>query len=92
MIGVDDQVKFQSEIYDIKDKTELFIYTDGAYESTLPDGNMMNVDDLVDFLSTNLNSNDDEIEKLYDYLVDLNSGEGLNDDFTIMKISFTQDA
>ena len=89
IIGVDDQFEFQSDTFHIEDKTELYIYTDGAYEANLPNGNMMKVHDLEDYLLKNRNKQEDEINKLYDYLVDLNTGSGLDDDFTMMKVSFT---
>ena len=89
IIGVDDQFEFQSGTYHIEDKTELYIYTDGAYEANLPNGNMMKIDNLVNFLLENRNKQADEINKLYDYLIDLNSGRSLDDDFTMMKLSFT---
>ncbi len=89
IIGVDDQFEFQSGTYHIKDKTELYMYTDGAYEAILPNGNMMKIDDLVDYFSEHRNKHADEIDTLYDTLVDWNSGKSLDDDFTMMKVSFT---
>ena len=88
MIGIDDQVTFRSDNYGIKDNTDIFIYTDGSYEVQLPDDNMMKIDDLVDYLSLNRDKPDNEIEGLYNHLVDLNSGNSLEDDFTMMKVSF----
>jgi PAS domain S-box-containing protein len=88
MIGIDDQVTFRSDNYRIKENTDIFIYTDGSYEVRLPDDNMMKIDDLVDYLSLNRDKPDNEIESLYNHLVDLNSGNSLEDDFTMMKVSF----
>ena len=88
IIGVDDQFKFKSGTIKIKDKSDLYIYSDGAYESLPLDGQLMNIDFIVDYLQKNRNRNADEIGKLYDYLVDLEMGARLNDDFTMMKVSF----
>jgi len=88
MIGVDEHAEFRSDHYRIKDQTDLYIYTDGTYEVQLPDGEMMKNDDLVDYLSKFRNKTENEIDHLYSYLVELNSGNGLDDDFTMMKVSF----
>ncbi len=88
MIGVDNHYEFQSEKYKIDGKTDVFIYTDGAYEVQLSDGKMMRIDDLTESLSQYRNRSENEIDKLYSNLVELNSGRSLNDDFTMMKVSF----
>ena len=88
MVGADDQTRFKSATLKIEKGTEIYIYSDGAYEANLPDGSMMSIDDLTDYLLKNRNSNSDEIDNLYYYLADLNNGGRLDDDFTMMKVSF----
>jgi len=91
MIGVDEELEFQSGTYKIEGKTEAYIYTDGAYEAELPGGKMLDVDDLVNFLLKNRTSSAQEIELLYKSLVGLREGQNLEDDFTIMKIYYDPD-
>ena len=91
MIGVDEEIEFQSGTYKIEGKTEAYIYTDGAYEAELPNGKMLNVDDLLNFLLKHRDPSAKEIELLYNTLVDLNVGINLEDDFTIMKVSYDPD-
>jgi sigma-B regulation protein RsbU (phosphoserine phosphatase) len=91
MIGVDEELEFQSGTYKIEGKTEAYIYTDGAYEAELPDGKMLDVDDLVNFLSKNRKPSAQEIDLLYNSLVELREGQNLEDDFTIMKIYYDPD-
>jgi len=88
MIGVDEDIKFQSGSCKIQGKTEVYIYTDGAYEAELPDGKILDVVDLVDFLLKHRDPSAQEIEELYSSLVELNQGQNLEDDFTIMKIYY----
>ena len=90
VIGVDENTEFQSGTYKIEGKTEAYMYTDGAYEAELPDGKMLKVDDLVNFLLKHRNPLAEEIELLYKSLVDLNERQNLEDDFTIMKISYNE--
>ena len=88
MVGVDDQYEFQSESYSINGKTDLFVYTDGAYEAQLPGGKLMRIDDLVNYLTLYQSKSENEIDTLYNTLVEMNSGLSLDDDFTMMKVSF----
>ncbi len=88
MIGVDEELEFQSGTHKIEGKTEVYIYTDGAYEAELPDGEILDVDDLVNFLLKNRDPSAKEIELLYNSLVELREGQNLEDDFTIMKIYY----
>jgi len=90
VIGVDESIEFLSGTYTIEGKTEVYLYTDGAYEAELPDGKMLKVDDLVNFLSKHRNSSAQEIELLYNSLVEMNEGQILEDDFTIMKIEYDE--
>lgn len=92
IIGVDHGIEFKTGTYRIEGKIEAYIYTDGAYEAELPDGKMLKIDDLVDFLSKHRNRSANEIELLYKFLDDLNPGKNLDDDFTIMKINYDPDA
>lgn len=92
IIGVDHGIEFKTGTYMIEGKIEAYIYTDGAYEAELPDGKMLKIDDLVDFLSKHRNRSANEIELLYKLLDDLNPGKNLDDDFTIMKINYDPDA
>jgi len=90
MIGVEEEIEFQSGSYKIQGETEAYIYTDGAYEAELSDGKMLDVDDLVNFLLKHRDPSAQEIELLYNSLVELREGENLEDDFTIMKIYYDE--
>ncbi|MCK4992065.1 MAG: SpoIIE family protein phosphatase, partial [Bacteroidales bacterium] len=90
VIGVDERIEFLSGCYTIEGKTEVYLYTDGAYEAELPDGKMLKVDDLVNFLLKHRNSSAQEIELLYNSLMEMNEGQILEDDFTIMKIEYDE--
>jgi len=90
LIGIDDQYEFLSDTREVSDLTSIYLFTDGTYEVFLPDGSMMKIDHLMDFLAQYRNQPDNEIELLYDYMVEMNAGNSLDDDFTIMRVSFNQ--
>lgn len=58
----------------------------GAFEIRLPDGMWLKIEDLENFLSENLKKHIDDLDVLYNHIVDLNGGNTLDDDFTIIKI------
>jgi len=88
MIGVEKNIDFHSNTINLERATKLYLYTDGAYEVKQPNGKMMEIDDLVNYLKKNRNVNATEIDKLYNYLIKATEEETLEDDFTMIKINF----
>lgn len=86
MVGAEADYNFQYETILSMENSILYLYTDGVYEIKLPDGRRMEIDDLEKYLSENLNKQSNELDVLYDHIVDLNGGNTLDDDFTIIKI------
>lgn len=92
MIGIDERFEYHSDTYQIRNLTRVYMYTDGAYEVHPKDGKMMSIEDLADYLSRHQHNSSKEFDSLYKSLVDLNDSSDLDDDFTIMKISFSHHA
>ena len=88
MIGAEVDHPFHYDTIRIIGNTILYLYTDGVFEVKLPDGNLLEIEDLEKFLSENLKNSANELDILYDYFVDLNAGNILDDDYTILKIHF----
>lgn len=89
IIGIDEQFEYDSDTYQIRNLTKVYMYTDGAYEVHPKDGKMMSIEDLADYLSRHQDNSSNEIDNLYKSLLELNDSSSLDDDFTIMKISFS---
>ena len=87
MIGVEESINFQSDSIEVRGNYILYLFTDGAYEVMLSDGNMMSIGDLEDFLSAHQNIQGNEIDSLYEKLVKLNQDGKPDDDFTMLKIN-----
>ncbi|MFC2115781.1 SpoIIE family protein phosphatase [Bacteroidota bacterium] len=87
MLGVVENYNFTSDRFKVGGKTVMYLYTDGAYEVKLPDGNMMSIQDMESFLSTHQNEQGKEMDTLYEKLVKLNREGKLEDDFTILKVN-----
>ena len=88
MVGAEKEFDFQSDSIKIIKNSMVYLYTDGAYEIQLPDGEMMDIEDLTRYLDENKSNRDDEIELLYGNLIKLNKSEKLSDDFTMLKVVF----
>jgi PAS domain S-box-containing protein len=88
MIGADEKYNFKSDTIKIEPNSEIYLYSDGAYEAILPNGEFMDIEFLEGFILKNRNKNSDEIDVLYNFLIELNKGETLTDDFTMLKVSF----
>jgi len=88
IIGVEDNISFTSDTLSIEPGTTFYLYTDGAYEHRLPDGQMMGLEQLEKFLLENKTEQGAEITKLYNFLSDINTIDSLDDDFTMLKMRF----
>ena len=88
IVGAEEDFNFTYDCIRITKKSRIYLYTDGAYEIHHPDGTMMDIEDLIRYLDENKGKGEDEIERLYEKLVKLNKSEKLNDDFTMLKITF----
>ncbi len=84
LIGGLPKVDFKKTTISIQPGSDLFIFTDGAYEIMKPDGKMWSLDELSNFIKNN--SSQDILDKLYKHLQKLRDSIHLDDDYTILKI------
>jgi serine phosphatase RsbU (regulator of sigma subunit) len=88
IIGVEKDVNFRCESKKIQEGTEMYLFTDGAFEVEAEKDKMMNVNDLMQYLSHNKSENAEELNKLFVHLLKMNRSVSLDDDFTILKLLF----
>jgi sigma-B regulation protein RsbU (phosphoserine phosphatase) len=86
MVGVQADYHFHYETIQIMKNTLIYLYTDGVFEIKLDNGNWLKVEDFENFLSGNLNQQSEDLDIIYRHMVDLNGGDTLDDDFTLIKI------
>jgi len=84
LIGGLPKVDFKKTTISIQPGSDLFIFTDGAYEIIQPDGTMWSLNELSDFIKNN--NSQDILDKLYKHLQKLRDSVHLDDDYTILKI------
>jgi serine phosphatase RsbU (regulator of sigma subunit) len=87
IIGGLPDIHYESNVISIPSPSDLYIYSDGIYEVQNPEGIYWTVEELQEYLKTHRNDIT-ELDSLYKYLLKMGDKSDLDDDFTILKISF----
>jgi len=87
MIGGMPSVDYTSGIFKLSPPSRLYIYSDGVYEVSKPDGVMWSFEEFKGYL-VNLEDDESEIDQLYNHVREMNKGETLEDDFSMLKVRF----
>jgi sigma-B regulation protein RsbU (phosphoserine phosphatase) len=86
MVGVEANYHFRCETIRIIQNSTLYLYTDGVFEIKVHDGLWLKIEDFENFLAENQKKHTHELDFIYNYMVDMNGGDTLDDDFTLIKI------
>lgn len=76
-----------NKIY-ISPNSTLYVFSDGVYEVEKPNGEMMTLEEMAQFIVEFNDNSKSEIMELYKYLQNLGRKENLDDDFTMFKVFF----
>ncbi|MBD2360624.1 SpoIIE family protein phosphatase [Anabaena minutissima FACHB-250] len=87
-IGFLPDVHFEDAVFDMEKDSTLYIFSDGAYEINQPDGKIWGVDAFTDLLIKYSNVNNCYLKQILEQIMALNHQENLEDDFSLVKISF----
>jgi phosphoserine phosphatase RsbU/P len=88
MVGGVQNFEFQQSTVKLKKGSELYIYSDGAFEAKSPKGDLFTDSDMINFITEKRIQNKNEINLLYKHLVDYSGKDELADDFTMIKVHF----
>lgn len=86
LIGGLPNFEFSESNVMISPNSELFIYTDGAYEIMKQDETMWTLEEFSEYIREN--DSQDILDKLYKFLQNLGNRKHLEDDYTILKLNF----
>ena len=89
IIGGMPDIIYKADEIIIQRPSRLYIFSDGVYEVTQPDGTMWSLDGLKEFFAKPRFAGVSEIEELYAHVQALRGASTLEDDFSILKISFS---
>ena len=79
---------YARETITVPNGSRLYLFSDGAYEVERPDGTMMRLDDLAEFISRRDADGKFELDLLFQHLVQVRGNDALEDDFSIIRFAF----
>jgi sigma-B regulation protein RsbU (phosphoserine phosphatase) len=87
-VGMFPEVQYDEKFYQVPPSSTLYIYSDGAYEINQRNGKLWTLEEFVELLSQYRATNQTELEKLLDYLRDLNPKRVFEDDLSVLQVNF----
>lgn len=87
-VGMFPEAQYIDASCNVKPFSSLYIFSDGAYEITKPDGTLWNLDAFVQVLTNVHHTADYQLDHVLNYLTALNSKEAFEDDLSILQIKF----
>lgn len=81
-------VPFETQTVSLAAYVRLLLYSDGVFEVAGPDDKMWKFAEFVEYVTT-IATADDLMDQLYNHVRQMNSGESLDDDFSILDLNNT---
>jgi sigma-B regulation protein RsbU (phosphoserine phosphatase) len=87
-VGMFPETKYIDDTCQIEEFSNLYIFSDGAYEITQSDGTLWSLEGFIQLLVSLQHSVDYQLDYILNYLLKLNSKEVFDDDLSILQIKF----
>jgi sigma-B regulation protein RsbU (phosphoserine phosphatase) len=87
-VGLMPAAAFARETVAVPEGSRLYVFSDGAFEVERPDGSMMQLEDLVEFVRRPVNGGPCDLDVLFEHLLQARHGAALEDDFSIIRCAF----
>jgi phosphoserine phosphatase RsbU/P len=87
-VGLMPAAAFARETVAVPEGSRLYVFSDGAFEVERPDGSMMQLEDLVEFVRRPVNGGPCDLDVLFEHLLQARRGAALEDDFSIIRCAF----
>lgn len=87
-IGMIPEFDWQRDAIDVPAGSALYVLSDGTFEVHRPDGSMMTLEDLVDYLADPARGAAADLDDLYGRLQRERGSAQLEDDFSIIRLEF----
>ena len=88
IVGGLENYDFKSKKVTLELNTDIYVFSDGTYHLTQPDGKIWGIDDMRQFLEARHSRADKELNELYEFVSNLYEFSTQKDDFTILKVRF----
>jgi sigma-B regulation protein RsbU (phosphoserine phosphatase) len=89
LIGAIDGLEFDSGESAVPAGSRLFIYSDGAFEVSYPDGSMWRFDDFVATLTSPFSGSTHRLDALVARIREISARDDFNDDFSMLELEFS---
>ena len=89
LLGWDPDAVYEDSVLKLSSTAKLCVFSDGCYEVQRPDGNMWSYEEFEALLIRTLANGVSDLDALYCHVRKIGGGGVLEDDFSILKVSFT---
>ena len=86
-VGISPAARYRDEQCILRSPARLFVFSDGTYEITRPDGSMLEFSAFTEMLARPVRDGQSELDRLLDYAREVHGPGVLEDDFTIIKMA-----
>ncbi|MDJ0697827.1 SpoIIE family protein phosphatase [Mastigocoleus sp. MO_188.B34] len=87
-VGMFPEAKYVDDFCTIEESSTLYIFSDGVYEITKPNGTVWSLDAFIRMLAESSSFAENKLEIIINYLNQLNSKGVFDDDLSILQIQF----
>lgn len=87
-IGMFPQAKYINDSCQIQPAANLYIFSDGIYEVTLPNGEIWKLDNFIQVLADYTQKNQGSLENILQYVRSLQANDTFNDDVSLLHLAF----
>ncbi len=88
IMGVEPDTTYQSRIREIDSSSRLYVFSDGVYDIKKVDGSIWGLKNFIDFSTQSFSFDQPNLDYLLNHVQDLSPEVELEDDFTILEITF----
>lgn len=88
VIGGMPGMEFSKATCTVGKHNKLYVFSDGVYEIDKPDGEMLQVDEFIQVLAKPAKPGEDDVERMLVYAQELNGPGPLEDDFSMVRLTF----
>lgn len=86
VIGGMSGIKFHKETVPVKEGGRIYLFSDGVYEITKPDGDVLTLDEFIQALSLPTPPGVDPLDRIQEYTQKLNGPGAYADDYSIVEL------
>jgi sigma-B regulation protein RsbU (phosphoserine phosphatase) len=88
VLGCDPAAEYRNESREVSCGSRLYVFSDGAYEISRPDGRLLQLSDLITQLAQPSSANRPKLDQVMEWAIEMRGGTSLEDDLSLLQIEF----